>query len=87
MGAHALGAAAYAVTAAALAQPERDDAIEEEVVWQLAQLSPEARSALASLPALGTDTAGPLGAGLLASGTLGTVIRRLQADLGGPPVE
>ena len=81
MGAHALGAAAYAATAAALAHPEHADALEEEVRWQLAQLSPEARTALASLPALGVDSAGPLGAGLLASGTLGTVIHRIQSEL------
>ena len=81
MGAHALGAAAYAASAAALTQPERDDAIDEEIQWQLSHLSPAARAALATLPALGTDSAGPLGAGLLASGTLGSVIRRLQSDL------
>ena len=81
MGAHALGAAAYAATAATLAQPERSEVLEEEVRWQLGHLSPEARAALANLPALGADSAGPLGAGLLASGTLGTVIRRLQSEL------
>ena len=81
MGAHALGAAAYAASAAALAAPGRSDALDEEIRWQLARLTPEARAALAELPALGADSAGPLGAGLLASGTLGTVIRRLQAEL------
>lgn len=81
MGAHALGAAAYAATAASLARPEHPDVLEEEIRWQLGQLSPEARAALANLPALGADSAGPLGAGLLASGTLGTVIRRLQSEL------
>ena len=81
MGAHALGAAAYAATAAALAQPERSEVLEEEIRWQLGQLHPEARVALATLPALGADSAGPLGAGLLASGTLGIVIRRLQSEL------
>ncbi len=48
---------------------------------QLAHLSPEARAALATLPPLGADSAGPLGAGLLASGTLGIVIRKLQSEL------
>ena len=81
MGAHALGAAAYAASAAALAAPGRSDALDEEIRWQLARLTPEATAALAELPALGADSAGPLGAGLLASGTLGTVIRRLQAEL------
>ena len=81
MGAHALGAAAYAANAVALAHPERSDALEEEIRWQLAHLSDEARAALANLPALGTDSAGPLGPGMLASGTLGTVIRSLQREL------
>jgi hypothetical protein len=81
MGAHALGAAAYAATAAALARPERSDTLDEEIRWQLAHLSAEARAALAKLPALGTDSAGPLGPGMLASGTLGTVIRSLQSQL------
>ncbi len=34
-GAHALGAAAYAATAAGLADPERPEAVEDEVRWQL----------------------------------------------------
>jgi hypothetical protein len=81
MGGHALGAAAYAAKAAALAKPERPDAVDEEIRWQLEHMSAEARSALASLPALGEDPAGPLGSGLLASGTLGSIIRKIQADL------
>lgn len=84
MGAHGLGAAAYGASAAALAEPQRSEAaLEEEISWQLAHLSREARAALATLPALGTDSAGPLGAGLLASGTLGVVIRRLQSEIAG----
>jgi hypothetical protein len=35
MGAHALGAAAYAAKAAGLATPERPGAVEDEVRWQL----------------------------------------------------
>lgn len=81
MGAHALGAAAYAAKAAALASPERPEALDDEIGWQLAHLSAEARSALASLPALGQDSAGPLGTGLLASGILGSIIRRIQTEL------
>lgn len=81
MGAHALGAAAYAVTAAASAAPERPDTVDEEIRRHLEHLSPEARSALARLPLLGEDPAGPLGSGLLASGFLGSVIRRLQAEI------
>jgi hypothetical protein len=83
MGAHALGAAAYAAKAAALAQPDRPDALDEEIRWQLEHMSAETRSALASLPLLGEDSAGPLGPGLLASGILGSIIRRIQADVDG----
>jgi len=79
MGAHALGAAAYAAKAAELAAPgTRDD----EVRWQLEHLTEEVREALRRLPPLGTDSAGPLGAGLLAKGGLGEVVRELQAALG-----
>lgn len=81
MGAHALGASAYAVKAVALAAPERPTAADDEIHWQLAQMSAATRSALASLPLLGSDSAGPLGSGLLASGQLGSFIRRIQADL------
>jgi hypothetical protein len=81
MGAHALGAAAYAAKAAGLAHPDTPDARAIEVRWQLAALSPAAVVALRRLPPLGTDSAGPLGPGLLASGTLGEVIREIQAAL------
>jgi hypothetical protein len=82
VGAHALGAAAYGASAMALAHPERAETLDDEIRWQLTRLSHEAMAALAQLPALGTDSAGPLGAGLLASGTLGEVIRRLQSQIG-----
>lgn len=81
MGAHALGAAAYAAVAVGLAHPDDPRARDREVTQQLALLSPAAASALRSLPLLGTDTAGPLGPGLLAAGDLGAVIRRVQAAL------
>lgn len=81
MGAHALGAAAYAAKAAGLAHPDTPDARAIEVRWQLAALSPAAVVALRRLPPLGTDSAGPLGPGLLASGALGEVIREIQAAL------
>ncbi len=81
MGAHALGAAAYAAKAAGLGMPERPNAIDDEIRWQLEHMSAEARSALACLPSLGEDSAGPLGPGLLASGSLGSTIRRIQADI------
>ncbi|WP_313542251.1 putative immunity protein [Leifsonia aquatica] len=84
MGAHALGAAAYAADAAGLASPDRPGAMDDEIRWQLDRLTPEARAALAQLPPLGEDTAGPLGPGLLARGVLGSAIRRLQAGIDGP---
>ncbi|MFP3466478.1 putative immunity protein [Leifsonia sp. SIMBA_070] len=81
MGAHALGAAAYAAHAVALAHPEDPDAAEKEVAWQLERLSVPGRDALGRLPRLGEDSAGPLGAGLLASGELGRIIREIQDRL------
>mgnify|MGYP001607091993 CR=1 FL=1 len=81
LGAHALGAAAYAARAVELAHPDDPDARAAEVRRQLAQLSPEAAAALRSVPPLGTDPSGPLGRGLLSSGPLGEVIRELQAHL------
>ncbi|MFL5864854.1 MAG: putative immunity protein [Solirubrobacteraceae bacterium] len=81
MGAHALGAAAYAAKAAGLAAPDRPEAVSEEIRWQLARASPPAKAALRQLPPVGENRSGPLGPGLLASGLLGTIIRDLQADL------
>jgi hypothetical protein len=83
MGAHALGAAAYAAKAAGLAAPDHPHAIHEEVTWQLGQMTARTRAALRPLPPLGEDPAGPLGAGLLASGVLASVIREIQADVAG----
>jgi hypothetical protein len=82
MGAHALGAAAYAAKAAGLAVPDRPDAVREEISWQLGRMSAAARAALRQLPPVGENASGPLGPGLLASGVLGTIIRELQAGLG-----
>jgi hypothetical protein len=84
MGAHALGAAAYAAKAIGLAAPNRPDAVHQEVRWALGRLSAPARAALRQLPPVGENSAGPLGPGLLASGLLGTVIRDLQAALADP---
>jgi hypothetical protein len=39
------------------------------------------RAALQRLPRVGQDSAGPLGSGLLASGVLGSSIRKIQAEL------
>jgi hypothetical protein len=84
MGAHALGAAAYAAKAAGLAAPDTPEAVSEEIRWQLGRISPEARAALRQLPPVGENASGPLGPGLLASGLLGTIIRELQASLTDP---
>lgn len=81
MGAHALGAAAYAAKAAGLAAPDRPEAVSEEIRWQLGQMSAAARAALRKLPPVGEDPSGPLGPGLLASGTLRTIVCELQAGL------
>jgi len=81
MGAHALGAAAYAVKAAALAHPARPSAAEDEIRWQVNRLTEQQRVALRRLPLLGENTAGPLGPGLLTSGVLGTAIRQIQTRL------
>jgi hypothetical protein len=79
MGAHALGAAAYAAKAVGLAAPDRPDAIRKEIRWQLDRISEAARTALRQLPPVGENASGPLGPGLLASGLLGTITRDLQA--------
>lgn len=81
MGAHALGAAAYAVCAASLAAPDGAEAAADEISWQFAQMSAEVRTALQSLPPLGENRSGPLGPGLLASGQLGEIIREIQRRL------
>jgi hypothetical protein len=81
MGAHALGAAAYAAKAAGLAAPDRPEAVAEEIRWQLGCTSAAARAALRQLPPVGQNPSGPLGPGLLASGLLATIIRELQTSL------
>ncbi len=81
MGAHALGAAAYAAKAAGLAAPDRADAVSEEIRWQLDHMPPAVRVALRLLPPVGENASGPLGPGLLATGLLGKIIGDLQARL------
>ena len=81
MGAHALGAAAYAAKAAGLAAPDQPEAVSQEIRWQVDRMSAAVRSALRQLPPVGENRSGPLGPGLLAAGLLGTVIRELQASL------
>ena len=81
MGAHALGAAAYAVMAVGLAHPDRPDAVDDEIRWQLEPMPAGVRAALRALPPIGENRSGPLGPGHLASGRLGAIIRDLQAGL------
>lgn len=81
MGAHAMGAAAYAAQAIGLANPDKPKAIEDEIQWQLGHMSAEVHRALQSLPPVGKNPAGPLGPGLLASGQLGEIIHTLQVGL------
>jgi hypothetical protein len=76
MGAHALGAAAYAAKAAGLAAADTPAAVREETRWQLDHMSPATRAALRQLPPVGENASGPLGPGLL-----GTIIRELQGSL------
>jgi len=84
MGAHALGAAAYAVKAVSLAAPDRPQIVDDEIRWQLGQMTAEVRAALRRLPPVGENSSGPLGPGLLASGQLGAIIRELQGGLAEP---
>ncbi len=81
MGAHALGAAAYAAKAVGLAAPNHPEAVSEEIHWQLSSMSVEVRTALRQLPQVGENPSGPLGPGPLASGLLGRIVRDLQAGL------
>ena len=61
-----------------------DDAADAEISWQLAHMTEPVRTALRQLPLLGEDASGPLGSGLLASGVLGSIIRKLQTGLVAP---
>jgi hypothetical protein len=83
MGAHALGAAAYAVEAATLAHPDKPMVAKDELRWQFACMTASVRDALGSLPPLGENRSGPLGPGLLATGQIGKFIRDIQAGLAG----
>jgi hypothetical protein len=78
MGAHALGAAAYAAKATGLAAPVQADAVSAEIRWHVDHMSAAARTALRLLPPVGENRSGPLGPGLLASGLLGEIIGALQ---------
>jgi len=78
MGAHALGAAAYAALAVGLAQAERPRARAEELDWQLEHMTAQVRDALRALPPAGENRSGPLGPGLLTTGEVGAIVRELQ---------
>lgn len=80
MGAHALGAAAYAARAVRLSATDAN-AVNAELEWQIARMTAGVAAALRSLPPVGTDSAGPLGPGMLSSGALGEHIGLLQARL------
>ena len=82
MGAHALGAAAYAAKAAGLAGRDQPEAVRDEISWQLEHMTDQTKSVLRRLPLVGEDSVGPLGSGLLASGILGSIIRAIQAAIG-----
>jgi hypothetical protein len=58
--------------------------VDDEIRWQLTHMTAEVRAALRTLPPIGENTSGPLGPGLLSSGQLGTIIRKLQAGLAEP---
>ena len=81
MGAHAFGAAAYAVKAAGLATPDCPETVDHEIRWHLTHMSSEVRVALQGLPRVSENSSGPLGPGLLSSGVLGEIIRDLQLHL------
>lgn len=82
MGAHALGAAGYAAKASTLAADCGSDGVtQSEARRQIAAMSDAVATALALLPPLGENAAGPLGPGRLSGGHVGQTIRAIQADL------
>ncbi len=82
MGAHALGAAGYAVKASTLAAAGGSDSVEcSEVSRQVAAMNDAVARAISLLPAVGWHCAGPLGPGRLSNGHVGQAIRAIQAEL------
>jgi hypothetical protein len=51
------------VQAAGLANPDRREAVEDEIRWQLQHMSADVRAALRALPPVGENSSGPLGPG------------------------
>ncbi|WP_045823501.1 putative immunity protein [Williamsia herbipolensis] len=82
MGAHALGAAAYAVRAVSLAHPGDDGTVADEIDWQVAECTESERAILRMLPPVGAESGGPLGPGLMTRGILGDTIREIQERVG-----
>ena len=79
MGAHALGAAAYAARAAGVTARDRPEAVGEEIRWQLGDMSTAVRSDLRQLPPVGENASVPsAGAARVASRT---IIRDFQTSL------
>lgn len=81
LGAHALSAAACAAKAAGLANPDRPEAVEDEIRWQLDHMSTEVRAALRAIPPIDEISSGPLGPGINTSGQLGAILRTLHAGI------
>ena len=81
MGAHALGAAGYAVKAVRLANRDNPTVAEGEIQWQVGHMTDEVRTALKSLPMVGENSSGPLGPGLLPKGEMGEIVRRIQEHI------
>ena len=81
MGAHGLGAAAYAVRAIDAANVDSLKAAEDEIRWQIAHMSEDVQAALKTLPMVGENSSGPLGPGLLSKGKTGAIIREIQESL------
>ena len=81
MGAHGLGAAAYAFRAVSMANHNDPQTVENEINWQIEHMSDEVMSALKTLPMVGENSSGPLGPGLLSRGKMGLIIRKIQENL------
>ncbi|MFF2622994.1 hypothetical protein [Oerskovia jenensis] len=76
MSAHALGAAAHAAKAAALAAPDQEASRRAELRWQFAHMTSNVRTYRPGAPSSAQrGLLRPLGAGLLALGVLATTIR------------
>ena len=74
MGAHALGAAAYGVKGVSLAEPNRPEALEEEIRWQLDHMSTRVRALSEPSPLLARIRQALLGPGLSLQGSSAPVV-------------